>query len=127
MSQFVEVKTAELAGSALDWAVAQVESEKYIAKHITKTSLNLAGQVVAVEHTANYRPSSDWAQGGPLIDKYNIWLSGPIGDRKEWSAAIDLSTDEMHGETALIALCRCIVGARLGDVVQVPAELVGVE
>ncbi|WP_429066987.1 phage protein NinX family protein [Aeromonas bestiarum] len=118
MSKFVEVKTAELVGPALDWAVAQIEGQKYIVKHITKTSLNLAGQVIAVEHQANYRPSADWAQGGPLWDEwatsmehYDGWLVAVVGG-------------DAQGHTKLIALCRAIVAAKLGDLVQVPVELV---
>lgn len=136
MSQFVEVKTNELIGAALDWAVAQVESEEYIAKYITKTSLNLAGQVVASEHTANYRPSTNWAQGGPLIDKYKHWVSPPVNDPDPeqpygWGAEIydeagfDVIGRAVGCPSALISICRAIVTANLGDVVQVPAELVG--
>ena len=140
MSQFVEVKTAELAGPALDWAVAK--ACRYECGRLPRIGNTLGCNLpdglqyvigrlccasIAEELNARFsRPSTDWAQGGPLIDKYNIWLSGPIGDRKEWSAAINLSADEMRGETALIAICRTIVAAKLGDVVQVPVELAGV-
>lgn len=120
MNELVEVKTTELVGPALDWAVAQVEGEEYLPKCLTKTSLNLAGQVVAVEHIANYTPSTDWAQGGPLWDEwatsmehYDGWLVAVVGG-------------DAQGHTKLIALCRAIVVAKMGDVVQVPVELVGV-
>lgn len=132
MSQFVEVKTAELAGAALDWAVAMAEGWESYRPEAGWIKSQFQKRVVGPIpvfgdlHT-HYSPSTEWAHGGTLIDKYNIWLSGPIGDRKEWSAAIDLNNEEMRGETALIALCRAIVAAKLGDVVQVPVELVRVK
>ena len=33
--------------------------------------------------------------------------------------------DQQYGETLLIAACRSIVAAKLGRVVQIPAELIG--
>ncbi|MCX7132320.1 phage protein NinX family protein [Aeromonas sp.] len=141
MSNMVEVKTAELIGPALDWAVA-----KSIGLTIFAMGDNWPGNYAATitaaerpivilcligrlwrEHqgvTVPWTPSTDWAQGGPLIDKYRIWLSGPIFNRKDYSAAVDTGTDESRGTTALIALCRALVTAKLGDVVQVPADLV---
>lgn len=141
MSQCVEVKTAELVGQALDWAVAKAlgyECGRLPGKDRTfgcnaPNGLQyvigrLYGALIIEEIKARFfRPSTDWAQGGPLIDKYNIWLSGPIGGRKDWSAAIDMSTDGSRGPDALTALCRAIAAAKLGGVVQIPAELVGRE
>lgn len=137
MSEFVEVKTAELVGPALDWAMAQVEGERYIAKHITKTSLNLAGHVVAVGHMANYRPSTDWSQGGPLVDKYKPWVSPPVNDPDPeqpygWGAEIydeagfDVIGRSIGCPSAMVAICRAVVSAKLGGVVQVQVELAGV-
>lgn len=116
MSEFVEVKTAELTGSALRWAVGRAEG---LDVRRTGNTVWVKGKVPRTGNNDDYYDPLCWAHGGPLIDKYNIWLSGPIGDRKEWSAAIDLSTEEMRGETALIAICRTIVAAKLGDVVLV--------
>ena len=123
MSQFVEVKTAELTGNALRWVVGRAEG---LDVRSTRNTVWVKGKVPHTGNNDDYYDPLCWAQGGPLIDKHNIWLSGPIGDRKEWSAAMDLSTEEMRGETALIALCRTVVAAKLGDVVQVPVELAGV-
>lgn len=114
--KMVEVKTAELIGSALDWAVAQVEGRQV-------TPLK-TGLIFGVEcgHLCQY--STSWRQGGPLIDKYKV-CTGWIGD-----APIAFMLDHKYKDgvrvapTPLIAACRAIVAAKLGDVVSVPAELV---
>jgi hypothetical protein len=81
------------------------------------------------------RYSTDWSQGGPLIDKYKPWLSPPVGDPEDgdlygWDAEIygddgELIADQDGCQTALVAACRAVVQAHLGDTVSVPAELVG--
>lgn len=110
----IEIKTAELTGAALDWAVARATWKGDLNSDFNKLFLK------------SFRPSTTWAQTGQLVDEFKIWVSGPIRARKDWSAAVDSSTDEMRGPTALIAICRALVQHMLGDVVRVPAELVGV-
>lgn len=129
MATSIKVKTAELIGPALDLAVAKAtQKESTIGRQIVfgKTVFYVEAADSLAIMRGPFCPSTCWTHGGPLIDKYNIWLSGPIGDRKEWSAAIDLSTDDVRGATALIALCRALVESKLGEEVWVPAELMGV-
>lgn len=126
MSDFVEVKTAELTGPALDWAVAKVEGVAYNAKYLVQTKCNMAGHIQSVKYTANYLPSIGWAQGGPLRDKYKVDITE--GDHAVSASILTESCEcaNVSGPTALIALCRAIVAANLGEVVRVPAELAGV-
>lgn len=112
--KFVEVKTAELVGAALDWAVAEADG---LRPYTHKGGFwVLDGKINAPLP----KFSTDWAQGGPLWDEwatsmehYDGWLVAVVGG-------------DAQGHTKLIALCRAIVSAKLGDVVQVPVELVGV-
>ena len=110
--KMVEVKTAELIGSALDWAVAQVEG-----RQVTPFK---TGLIFGVEcgHLCQY--STSWRQGGPLIEKH-ITALVQSGTETYWSHCEDRLG---LGSTALIAACRAIVAAKLGDVVSVPAELI---
>ena len=110
MSQFVEVKTAELTGPALDWAVAQVEG------------------VACTPHTIErfYRPSTDWVQGGPLLSEMKVDLTHGESTIYATICTEDCEYKEGRGPTELIAICRAIVAAKLGDTVRVPPELVGV-
>lgn len=121
MSDFVEVKTDELVGPALDWLVGKV------TKH--QTDWSHRDNCLLYQAYLPWAPSTDWSQGGPLIDQYQIELlssDGP-GVLKHWYAFLQPSSRKyMKGDTALMAICRAIVAANLGEVVQVPAELVEV-
>ena len=128
MSEFVEVKTAELTGAALDWAVAMAEfweADRPQDGQIRKGDVYmLAGpfRLIGLGVDKFYSPSTNWAQGGPLIDEYDVWLSD---DEVVCVASCSPHADRfvIAGETNLIAVCRAIVAAKLGDVVQVPAIL----
>lgn len=113
------MKVAELNGPALDGMVAEVEGVALSA--VTKGWVTGRGKPAG-----KYSPSTDWSQGGELIDRYNIelnnWSNGYGG--RTWLAWLSGEERELSGATALVAICRAIVAAELGDVVSVPAELV---
>lgn len=115
MSQFVEVKTADLVGPALDWAVGVAEGNPMRVP---------VSDVVWSDWHGSYAPSINWTQGGPLRDKHRVDITE--GDHDVSASILTESCEcvDASGPTALIALCRAIVAAKLGDVVQVPAELV---
>ena len=93
----MKIKTSELIGPSLDWAVAKCEGH-----HV-------------------YAPNIDWAQAGPIIEGEGIELSLIS---KNWEAHIAFSGKESQkGPTPLIAAMRCYVAFKLGDEVEVPEEL----
>ncbi len=63
--------------------------------------------------------STNWAQGGPIIDRERINVE-PFRDINgdQWSA-----DGAWNSPTALIAAMRCYVASKLGDEVDVPEEL----
>lgn len=120
----VEVKTSELAGAALDWAVAKCEGYQPLIMPIGRveyavgvTNIDDSGKVSGF--ACNY--STDWSQGGPLIERYKLHLNC-----HEPSASLLQSGMRIGymANTVLIAAMRAIVAAKLGDVVNVPLELV---
>ncbi|MCJ2375159.1 phage protein NinX family protein [Pseudomonas sp. RGM 3321] len=125
MSEFVEVKTADLVGAALDWVVA-------IAVGCQEISATSAG-VTCIYGMSDgdtcwtnlYQPSLDWSQGGPLIEKYKLDIGAPLENKSgPWNAATEWGhPDGYKGETPLIAACRAIVASVLGETVSVPKEL----
>lgn len=134
----MKVKTAELTGQALDWAVAKVLGWHMIPVPPDYDGDN-PGEVIAPpiikpgewifppkgRIPAGYfleRCSSDWMHGGPLIDMYKVevFFSGDTAFCK----LSGLAGAAGFGRTPLIAACRAIVSAKLGDEVEVPAELV---
>lgn len=112
------IKTSELSGAALDWAVAQVGAYQ----------VDWCSHAKCLWFESNdhewlvWSPSANWAQGGPLIDMFDVWLSN---DDDTHCASTHPHVNEYirTGPTKLIAACRAIVAAKLGDEVEVPDEL----
>lgn len=115
----MQIKTRELEGAALDWAVAQTMTE-YMEGFAVHIKMGLVGE--------NWAPpfSTDWSQGGPLIEQYKVKLT-PITqkDPTVWHALTDDGQKlfSAPGPTPLVAAMRALVAARLGEVVEVPDEL----
>ena len=65
----MKIKTSELTGAALNWAVAKcegkVEQDVYGSPELLESGLHLHYCDVLLSHP--YSPSTDWAEGGPLI------------------------------------------------------------
>ena len=114
------MKTSELTGVALDWAVAKAGGG---AKDI---SVFLDGH----SRLDMYRYSTDWSQGGPIIERERIQTT-PRGETTDlWEAIVfdnifmdDGSDCFQTGPTPLIAAVRCHVASYLGDAVDIPQEL----
>jgi hypothetical protein len=105
------MKTTELTGHALDWAVAMCEG----IDHDTAVMNIKYGD----DNDWFLAPSTDWAQGGPIIEREKIELEW---DGNYWLAQIR-ADDEWYGPTPLIAAMRCYVASKLGDEVDAPKEL----
>lgn len=125
------VDVSKLEGSALDWAVATAAGAYGVA---TGTDDLLGNKIWAVPGFSNMRwddwtPSTDWSQGGPLIDLHIEQVEKMSGANPVRAWCADTAKDEryMFGPTLLVAACRAIVAAKLGEVVEIPAELVGVQ
>jgi hypothetical protein len=101
-----------LSGKALDWAVAKCEG---IDPYILDTAFYSAWC------NGRFNFSSDWAQGGAIIERERIELV-PKGDG--WDALVAEQHIPNEGPTPLIAAMRCYVASKLGDDVNVPKELV---
>jgi hypothetical protein len=70
-----------------------------------------------------FRPSTEWAQGGPIIEREGIRIVEVAGD--VWGAVYSRGDvgREHFAETPLIAAMRCYVASKLGDEVEIPKEL----
>ncbi|EPN6726292.1 DUF2591 domain-containing protein [Pseudomonas putida] len=129
MTELIEVKTADLVGEALGWAVGTAEG---LDLQLAEPGYNgvpwrvfARYQGQAIEHTKRFNPWEDWALGGPLMHKHNVSLRCPQEERDYWAAWItDNGKDVADGaDLPLPAACRAIVAQKLGDTVQVPKEL----
>jgi hypothetical protein len=70
----------------------------------------------------HYRPSTNWALGGPIIEREKIATNYSM-KRECWFAENFIETEIGSGATPLIAAMRCYVASKLGDEVQIPEEL----
>jgi hypothetical protein len=113
----MKLKTDELTGAALDWAVAKCEGQVYHGPAWTKYS-------------------TDWAQGGPIIERERIsvmlsfkgsYAEGSNAKPSGWCARKYqygvLNEPLSYGPTPLVAAMRCYVASKLGDEVEIPEEL----
>ena len=124
------MKTSELTGAALDWAVAKCEN-------VEPDENNKPIWFDDGDERVDYSPSTNWAQGGPIIDREDIALSSkpdglwaayaPKGTRlvQHGGQAVEVFnwTYKQCGYSPLIAAMRCYVASKLGDTVDVPKEL----
>jgi hypothetical protein len=100
-------KTTDLIGADLDRAVAAADG------NIEPFGID------------GWQPSTEWGQGGPIIEReriavkangYGWWFARIAGDfgQGEW----------MRGDTPLIAAMRCYVAHKLGNKIDIPDELI---
>jgi hypothetical protein len=114
------MKVSELTGAALDWAVAKAEGIEL--SNGCYNRLLVDGRMSAGQKMLTpYNPSTNWAQGGPIIEREKMTLEWTGED---WMAYIR-HDEEYFGPTPLIAAMRCYVASKLGDEIEVPDELQG--
>lgn len=115
----MKVKTAELIGPALDWAVAQREGKAYGYRY----------QLVDdCRHFVPYSPSTDWSQGGPIIERerVGVWPSNSIEGMWASRPNYEVYPERLpanYGPTPLIAAMRAFVASELGGEIEIPEEL----
>jgi hypothetical protein len=111
------MKTSKLTGAALYWAVAKCES---LDCYIEDGVVHLKGQPFDTDWRY-WLPSTDWAQGGPIIERERIEFD--FNEDTQMFHAYD-GLQSGTGPTHLIAAMRCYVASKFGDEVEVPEELV---
>lgn len=112
----VEIKTADLSGDALSYAVALATGTVDKKFRVTEDG--------SVKSVVSFEPWNNWYHGGPLFEQY-----GPTFAKRgssEYFAVLPASAllTGAWGPTHLIALCRAVALEELGDVVEVPAALI---
>lgn len=148
----MKIKASELTGPALDWAVAKCEGDllwigtQAFAWGDPQTATDMERRL--------FTPSTDWSQGGPIIEREGITIVRCDDDYEVddkgfctnvrilvWGATTgqhslftgyddsepstsQYESDLVFGPTSLIAAMRCYVASKLGDEVEVPEELI---
>lgn len=119
----MKIKTSETTPIQLDWLVAKIEG---------RPALHDFGKIIpwtkelapADSRGKRFTPSSDWAQGGPIIEREKLDLHW-MDNFEAWAAAKGegIVAINGYGPTPLIAAMRCYVASELGNEVEVPDEL----
>jgi hypothetical protein len=105
----MKLKTSELQGAVLDWAVAKCE----------------VGEAINEIDDPHFY-STDWALAGPIIEREGITVRRYTDAL--WDASIGRLDYVADGPTPLVAAMRCYVASKFGDdlvlfKVEVPNEL----
>jgi hypothetical protein len=121
------MKTSELTGAALDWAVAKCEN--------SGSGFFTDNKLVFINSpdfgVMRYQPTLLWAQGGPIIERMSSSDGFRFEERPDTKPLAEFYYDQMYGhyrfsvsgDTPLIAAMRCYVASKLGDDVEIPNEL----
>ena len=108
----MKIKTTELKGTALDWSVAKcegIQDSEFVRTHMDA-----------------WPCSTDWSQGGPIIEREGIAVRRSHNmEHGSWQAIRDGFRNNHNGPTPLIAAMRCYVASKLGAEVEIPNELIG--
>lgn len=141
------IKTSELTGKALDWAVAKAEGATNLKFGTIGTwwFTDSRGDDRALSsgwsRAQSWHPSTNWEQAGPIIEREHIRLQPTItagGYRAPDTVDAVMAMIELpngatvyrpdavvteYGPAPLIAAMRCYVASKLGGVVEVPNAL----
>lgn len=124
----MKIKTSELTGTALDWAVAKCEGVVGQDGNPVLFRFTGSGRYGVRRNPGadfgHYQPQT-WMDGGPIIEREKLGLlfNWMPEDRSYWSAILDDGEYRQSGPTPLVAAMRCFIASRLGDEVDVPEEL----
>lgn len=116
------IKISEATRLQLNWMVAKCEGEPFYYNEFDR-SVYQANEYL-------FEPSTDWSQGGPIIEREGISLLYlyVTDDPFRWAATQKpnirkVKPDSVYGPTLLVAAMRCYVASKLGDEVEIPEEL----
>ena len=112
------MKTDELTGAALNWAVSQIEGYEWVTVTDYRGEhwrLFKQGKTLELRH---YQPSANWSIGGAIIERERISVVWNMTHWVAWTGVI-----EHKGETPLIAAMRCYVSGNFGGEIDIPEEV----
>ena len=95
----------ELSGDALDLEVAKIE-------YTNPVTIGDSTLMVFKDVPFDYHPSTNWAQGGPIIERECIDLQYQGGETDVWAADMFNADSMVYGDTPLIAAMRCYVASK---------------
>lgn len=135
-----QIKVSEATELQLDWLVAKAQGGTPVFRPHGNSKGATIYRSLGLQHAGiDFRPSTNWAQGGPIIERELTKVFRNVGGK--WSAMIlkevPIPTEDRGtslaltqraqwngaGITPLIAAMRCYVTSKLGETAEVPEEL----
>jgi Protein of unknown function (DUF2591) len=119
------IKTSELIGKALNWAVAKCLPNTGLSSTHYWTSTPDGDDDFLIPER-----STDWNHGGPILQQ--LMLDGMLLEAVDlhyrdrmpaFKTTLTRWNDVYRGETPLIATMRCYVASKMGNEVDIPKEL----
>lgn len=135
----MKMKTNELKGDALLWAVATIEGYTDLHKiegrwqHEPHLAMMPPHREYGAMELWEIGSDNDWEFFGPIIERECITLNTHGTTHEPWVARMTfpdkkfggVTWSEKNGDTPLIAAMRCYVASKLGDEIEIPDELKG--
>lgn len=122
----MKIKTIDATPLQLDWLVATLEDWKpRCTTYPWDNSIRVVYWIPGPSGGGRNKPIAPtviWEQGGPIIERERISLDAD--NSHTWLAMGVGGKPCAAGPTPLVAAMRCYVASKLGDVVDVPKELV---
>jgi len=130
----MKLKTSELTGDALIWAVATCEGYTDLHKiegrwpHEPHLAMMPPRREYGAMELWEIGSDNDWRFFGPIIEREWLDITPWPNDSREdmrWHCQQHDSGGDcaQYGPTPLIAAMRCYVASKLGDEIDVPEEL----
>jgi len=128
----MKIKVSEASPSQINYLVAKAHGAVLRQDGHGKCWL-VDGALLGYLHN-HWDPTTDWSQGGSIIDrevinheginpKRFIAWKGFNARRATWDTPADPQAFWQYGPTPLIAAMRCFVSSKLGNEVEVPDDL----
>jgi hypothetical protein len=116
------MQISKLIGVLLDYWAAQAEGVD-VTWNLRSSPSEWVGRYMEGEYVP-YSPSTDWAQGGPVIEREGIcvfsytdcWGAICMPGREDW-IDVHRGDEDATGPTPLIAAMRARVARKFGDTV----------
>lgn len=117
----VKVKTSELTGAALDWAVAKALGYDVFINPFNDVMRRQPEPIGCYR----FSPSTDWHWAGQVIEQHKVQIKPFDNPFSSWSALYRGWWGYSDSfASPLQALCRAIATSGMRDVVEVPQDLI---
>lgn len=122
----MKVKTSEMEGMVLDWAVRTCQGWRNLHWH-TYRGAEPQQKVLAMWHNRDWNELAnmpvEWDDAGPIIERERLCVLDQGGCFSAHYSRGKTVAQRWNGPTILIAAMRCYVASKMGEEVEVPDEL----